>query len=125
MIILPIKAIGAWLLVHDDTKKNITHYIDIESSISSKYKIKVWAMEDFKVLQSVRDFQYSSLKSLVEYDCKSKSMRIIAYSLYEKNMAKGRTVFSKGRPLDWSNVNSSTINEAFMILGCDALIANQ
>ena len=36
-------------------------------------------------------------------------MRIIGYSIYDGNMAKGAIVFSKGRPFTWQKINKNTI----------------
>ena len=48
-------------------------------------------------------------------------MRILAYSLYEQPMAKGKVVFSKGRPFEWEHVMPSTVNGLFLNLGCSQI----
>ncbi len=51
-------------------------------------------------------------------------MRILAYSLYEKSMAKGNIVFSKGRPFEWEEVKPSTVNGLFLNVGCSKIDLN-
>jgi len=68
-----------------------------------------------------KKINYQSIKSFVEINCQSKKMRILAYSLYEQPMAKGKVVFSKGRPFEWEVVKPSTVNGLFLNVSCSQI----
>lgn len=123
MTILPTKAFADWLLIYEDQKKEI--FMDLENLRFYKDKVRLWLLEDYKEMQYIKKIQYFSVKSFNEFDCGIKKKRILAYSLYEKKMAKGKVIFSKGRPFKWSKVEPSTINSVYMNLGCDELEANK
>jgi hypothetical protein len=95
---------------------------------SSLTKIKqwtqpiLWTLTDYTNIQVTKKINYQSIKSFVEINCQSKKMRILAYSLYEQPMAKGKVVFSKGRPFEWEDVKPSTVNGLFLNVSCSRFV---
>jgi len=100
------------------------YFIDLKNIRGNKEKVRIWTLTDYSNIQVAKKINYQSIKSFVEINCQSKNMRILAYSLYEQPMAKGKVVFSKGRPFDWEVVKPSTINGLFLNVGCSQIEIN-
>jgi hypothetical protein len=100
------------------------YFIDLKNIRGNKDKVRIWTLTDYINTQVTKKVNYQSIKSLVEINCQSKNMRILAYSLYEQRMAKGKVVFSKGRPFEWEAVKPSTVNGLFLNMGCSQIKIN-
>ena len=111
-------AFAGWIKLNQNEAMDIAYFIDLENIRGSSERLRMWTLTDYRNIQAAKKIKYQSIKSLVEINCQSKNMRILAYSLYEKSMAKGKVVFSKGRPFKWEQVMPSTVNGLFLNVGC-------
>ncbi len=107
-----------WIKLNQNKAMDTAYFIDLENIRGEFEKLRIWTLTDYSNIQVVKKINYQSVKSLIEINCQSKKMRILAYSLYEKSMAKGNIVFSKGRPFEWEEVKPSTVNGLFLNVGC-------
>jgi hypothetical protein len=114
------EALSKWTLIYESSDSGSKYYANIlEIKPNKKFsKLRLWTIEDFNLLQEVASYKYLSVKSFTEFDCKYSKIRIMGYSLYEKNMAKGDIVFSKGTPFEWQKINKNTINEKYLDIAC-------
>jgi hypothetical protein len=114
------EALSKWTLIYESSDSKAKYYANIlEIKPNKKFsKLRLWTIEDFNLLQEVASYKYLSIKSFTEFDCKYSKIRIMGYSLYEKNMAKGGIVFSKGTPFEWQKINKNTINEKYLDIAC-------
>ena len=117
-------ASAGWIKLNQNQAMDTAYFIDLENIRGGFEKLRIWTLTDYSNIQVVKKFNYQSIKSLVEINCQSKKMRILAYSLYEKSMAKGNVVFSKGRPFEWEEVKPSTVNGLFLNVGCSKIYLN-
>jgi len=113
-----------WIKLNQNEAMDTEYFIDLKNIRESKEKVRIWTLTDYTNIQVTKKINYQSIKSLVEINCQEKNMRILAYSLYEKSMAKGKVVFSKGRPFDWEAVKPSTVNGLFLNVGCSKIEIN-
>ena len=109
-----------WTLIYESSDARAKYYANIlEIKVNKKFsKLRLWTIEDFNLLQEVSSYKYLSVKSFTEFDCMNSRLRIMAYSLYEDNMAKGQIIFSKGTPFEWQNINKNTMNEKYLDIAC-------
>ena len=107
-----------WIKLNQNKAMDTAYFIDLENIRGEFEKLRIWTLTDYSNIQVVKKINYQSVKSLIEINCQSKKMRILAYSLYDKSMAKGNIVFSKGRPFEWEEVKPSTVNGLFLNVGC-------
>jgi hypothetical protein len=121
-------AYADWIKLNQNEAMDTAYFIDLKNIINNYHgsyeKVRIWTLTDYSNIQVTKKINYQSIKSLVEINCQSKKMRILAYSLYEKSMAKGRMVFSKGRPFDWESVKPSTVNGLFLNVSCSKIKIN-
>ena len=109
-----------WTLIYKSSDSNSKYYANmLDIKANKKFsKLRLWTIEDFNLVQEVATYKYLSVKSFTEFDCKNSKIRIMAYSLYEDNMAKGEIIFSKGTPFDWQKINKNTMNEKYLDIAC-------
>jgi len=109
-----------WTLIYESPNSQSKYYANIlEINTNKKFsKLRLWTIEDFNLLQEVASYKYLSVKSFAEFDCKNSKIRIMGYSLYEENMAKGEIIFSKGTPFEWQKINKNTMNEKYLDIAC-------
>ena len=119
-----ILAHADWIKLNQNQAMDTAYFIDLKNIRGNKDKVRIWTLTDYINTQVTKKVNYQSIKSLVEINCQSKNMRILAYSLYEQRMAKGKVVFSKGRPFEWEAVKPSTVNGLFLNMGCSQIKIN-
>jgi len=107
-----------WDLIYKDATTKSEYLLNLNNYKRNKGKVRTWILENFIEPQKVETFEYRSVKSFVEFNCEAPELRILAYSLYEKNMGKGKTIFSKGSPLKPMNINKNTVFSAYSQVVC-------
>ena len=117
---LPNISFAEWTLIYESPSSESKYYANIlEINTNKKFsKLRLWTIEDFNFFQEVASYKYLSVKSFTEFDCKNSKIRIMGYSLYEENMAKGEVIFSKGTPFEWQKINKNTMNEKYLDIAC-------
>ena len=117
-----ISANAGWIKLNQNQAMDTAYFIDLENIRGGAEKVRIWTLTDYTNIQVTKKINYQSIKSFVEINCQSKKMRILAYSLYEQPMAKGKVVFSKGRPFEWEDVKPSTVNGLFLNVSCSRFV---
>ena len=119
-IFIPSVTFAEWTLIYESSDSKSKYYANISAIKANKEfsKLRLWTIEDFSLLQEVASYKYLSVKSFTEFDCKKSKIRIMGYSLYKENMAKGEIIFSKGTPFEWQKINKNTMNEKYLDIAC-------
>ena len=113
--LFPIKSFADWSLIHQD---DADHYMDYALMSKSGHKARVWYLQNYAELQTIKNIQYRSIKNRSEFDCKTRKMRILAYALYPEPMGQGRALFNKGEALDWQVIKPKTLNDLYLKRVC-------
>lgn len=113
-------ALAEWTLIFESSDSKSKYFADLSNiKVNEKYsKLRLWTIEDFVDTQEAANYLYLSVKSYAEFDCKNLQIRIMAYSVYEENMAKGERIFSKGTPWEWEKINKNTIYDLYQRKAC-------
>jgi len=119
-VFIPNLSFAEWTLIYKSSDSGSRYYANLlDIKVDKKFsKLRLWTIEDFNLLQEVASYKYLSVKSFTEFDCKNSKIRIMGYSLYEENMAKGEIIFSKGTPFEWHEINKDTMNEKYLDIAC-------
>jgi len=119
-VFIPNLSFAEWTLIYESSDSRSKYYVNLlDIKVNKKLsKLRLWTIEDFNLLQEVASYKYLSVKSFTEFDCKNSKIRIMGYSLYEENMAKGEIIFSKGTPFEWQKINKDTMNEKYLDIAC-------
>jgi len=116
-----VSANAGWIKLNQNQAMDTAYFIDLENIRGSTERVRIWTLTDYTNIQVTKKINYQSIKSFVEINCQSKKMRILAYSLYEQPMARGKVVFSKGRPFELEDVKPSTVNGLFLNVSCSQI----
>ncbi len=119
-VFIPNLSFAEWTLIYQSSDSRSRYYANLlDIKVDKKFsKLRLWTIADFNLLQEVASYKYLSVKSFTEFDCKNSKIRIMGYSLYEENMAKGEIIFSKGTPFEWQKINKNTMNEKYLDIAC-------
>ena len=119
-VFIPNLSFAEWTLIYESSDSRSKYYANLlDIKVNKKFsKLRLWTIEDFNLLQEVASYKYLSVKSVTEFDCKNSKIRIMGYSLYEENMAKGEIILSKGTPFEWQKINKDTMNEKYLDIAC-------
>jgi len=119
-VFIPNLSFAEWTLIYQSSDSRSKYYANLlDIKVDKKFsKLRLWTIEDFNLLQEVASYKYLSVKSFTEFDCKNSKIRIMGYSLYEENMAKGEIILSKGTPFKWQEINKDTMNEKYLDIAC-------
>ena len=119
-VFIPNLSFAEWTLIYESSDSRSKYYANLlDIKVNKKFStLRLWTIEDFNLLQEVASYKYLSVKSFTEFDCKNSKIRIMGYSLYEKNMAKGEIILSKGTPFEWQKINKDTMNEKYLDIAC-------
>ena len=107
-----------WILIHTDKIQGISFFVSLGDFSLMNDQTRMWVMENFEKLQQVQHLKYNSTKSLVQFNCKLNTMRILAYSLHKSPNASGNAIFNKNVALEWSKIKPNSINEAYHAMAC-------
>tara|TARA_B100001996_G_C18641839_1_gene585934 strand:+ start:215 stop:640 length:426 start_codon:yes stop_codon:yes gene_type:complete len=127
LLLMSNLALAEWTLIFESSDSKSKYFADLSNiKVNEKHsKLRLWTIEDFIDTQEAADHKnkkgrilYLSVKSYAEFDCKNLQIRIMAYSVYEENMAKGERIFSKGTPWEWEKINENTIYDLYQRKAC-------
>ena len=116
-----VSANAGWIKLNQNQAMDTAYFIDLKNIKVNTEKVRIWTFTNYTNIQVTKKINYQSIKSLVEINCQSEKMRILAYSLYDQPMAKGKVVFSKGRAFEWEAVKPSTVNGLFLNVSCSQI----
>ena len=95
-------------------------YVDRATIEKSGSMAKMWVLVNYKTAQSdppeLKPFLSS--KGQVEYDCKDKRIRTLAYSFYSGRSAGGTVVYSNSEPDEWQPISSDSTGETLWKVAC-------
>ena len=119
-VFIPNLSFAEWTLIYQSSDSGSRYYANLlDIKVDKKFsKLRLWTIADFNLLQEVASYKYLSVKSFTEFDCKNSKIRIMGYSLYEENMAKGEIILSRGTPFEWKKINKDTMNEKYLDIAC-------
>lgn len=105
-----------WDLLLKNSKLSI--YLDIASYQKVGHQVKMWSLWDYSVPQSPEGVgPYSSVKYLIEFDCKEAKTRLLSAIWFSGRMGIGYLLSSINIE-DWDLVNTTSINESLWKVAC-------
>ena len=71
-----------------------TVYVDLDSIRRNGDVVKLWALMDFKTIQTEPTPSHLSVKSQREFNCTDEHVRLLALTAFSGHMGKGNAVYS-------------------------------
>ena len=110
-------AMAEWVKVGSNSSDTL--YIDPAIRWTDNNTAKLWALNDFKVMQQ-RDKRepFKSEKVEYEYDCKLAQSRLLYFTSHTESMAEGEVVDFNVVPGDWAPVSPNSGLEELWKIAC-------
>lgn len=110
-------AMAEWVQV--DSNATDTLYIDPGIRWTDRNTTKMWALNDFNVVQRIDGREpFKSEKVEYEYDCKGQQARLLYFTSHTESMAEGEVVDFNVVPSDWAPVTPKTGQEELWKIAC-------
>ena len=106
-----------WVEVQS-TSSGINFYIDFASVKVEGTKRKAWELKNFSTLQSVGGYDYWSMRSRVEFDCKDERYRILTLTAFSKLNADGNALMTHDEPTKWVDLAPYTAGLNILKMVC-------
>ena len=110
---------AAWEVIHSDDVATV--YADPSTIRRTGDAAKMRHLTDFttaKVPYGGERYMYSSSTFHNEYDCKDERVRVLSFSWYALNMAKGRVVYGASKPGMWEPAASESFGMHLWQFAC-------
>ncbi len=119
---LSFPAYAEWDLIYKDATIKSEYFLNLNNYKRNQGKVRAWTLENFLESEKINaldlDLEYRSVKSYVEFDCEVPRLRILAHSLYEENMGKGKAIYSNGNSLKWMKISKNTVFSGYAEVIC-------
>ncbi len=97
---------------------SVNIYYTPATTRNKDHVVRVWQMKDYATPQTIDNKTYLSVKSLLEVNCKTKMLRIMADTNYNQNMGRGKSVVKNSNPTEWTYIAPDIAGEAMCKLYC-------
>jgi hypothetical protein len=114
LLLVNASAWAEWIKI-DETDRTVI-YIDPERIQKNAQFPTAWQLSDYK--QANKRGVLSS-QNLIEFDCKEKRRRTLAFTSHSENMAEGKVIFKNLKSGQWRPVPHDSVAEQLMNMACE------
>lgn len=114
LLLLQASAWADWVKV-DETDKTVI-YIDPERIQKNAQFPTAWQLSDYK---NATARGVLSSQNLIEFDCKEKRRRTLAFTSHSENMGAGQLKFKNLKAGQWRSVPHDSVAEQIMGMACE------
>ena len=116
-------ASAAWVSIAGKVGKGLneyTLYVEPDTIHRNGDAVELWALLDFKTVQTVPSPPYLSVKSRREIDCAEEHIRLLGLTVFAGHMGTGEVVYSYSDSKDQGiSVEPGSIGESLWKFVCD------
>jgi hypothetical protein len=115
-------ACGDWVNVTDKVEKGLTVYtvyVDPDSIRRNGDVVKLWALFDFRTIQSIVGGPWLSSIAQREFDCTEERVRLLGFMTFTGNMGSGEPVYSDSQQSKWEPISSESIDRKIWEVACN------
>ena len=114
LVVASTSATAEWVKVAADVDE-VTYYADPDTIRESGNMIKMWVMNDYKIVENLDGL---SARSKKEFGCNKKQYRDLFISLHSGHMGRGETLFIHNERGDWESTPPDSVVEAILEFAC-------
>ncbi|HKY72192.1 MAG TPA: surface-adhesin E family protein [Nitrospira sp.] len=93
-------------------------YIDPDHIHHNGDIVTLWALFDYKSIQSIVGGPWLSSKAQRQFDCAEHRIRLLGYMTFTGNMGSGEPVFSNSQESEWEPIASDSIDSKLWDVAC-------
>ena len=113
LLITPLLSHAEWKAVDENFLATV--YIDVDRIRESSLYPQVWQLMDLKKMSTTG---VRSRRALIEYDCKERKRRTLAFSSHIEAMAEGKPKFANATATQWQPISGDTVAETIFLRLC-------
>jgi len=94
---------------YTESEGGYTMWFDPDTIRSNGDLVKIWALYDYKTIQTVAGFSYLSERAQQQYDCAEERYRFLSRTLFSGSMGSGNVVFNNSNDSKWEPVAPGSV----------------
>lgn len=95
-----------------------TVYVDPDTIRRNGDVVTLWALFDYKTIQSIVGGPWLSSKARREYDCVKERVRLLGFTTFSGNMGSGEAVYSNLDETKWEPVAPDSLDRNLWEVAC-------
>jgi hypothetical protein len=110
-----------WIDIGGKVKDGLTVYrvyIDPDNIHRNGDVVTLWALFDYRTIQSIVGGLWLSSKARREFDCTLNRIRLLGYMTFTGNMGSGEAVFSNSNESQWEPIPPDSIDRKLLEVVC-------
>jgi hypothetical protein len=110
-----------WVDVGGKVEKGLTVYtvyVDPTTIRRNGDVVTLWALFDFKTIQSIVGGPWLSSKTQRQFDCIEERVRLLGFMTFTGNMGSGEPVYSNSEESKWEPVAPDSIDRKLWEVAC-------
>jgi hypothetical protein len=112
------QAEAEWVDIGSKSEQGLTVYFDPDTVHSSGDVVTLWALFDYKTIQSIVGGPWLSSKAQRQFDCVENRVRLLGYMTFTGNMGSGDPVFSNSQESKWERIAPDSIDRRLSEVAC-------
>jgi hypothetical protein len=105
LVLSSATAYAEWVLVaKDKTKGGMTRYVELDTILREGERVKMWALFDYKTVQTKMGALFLSKRGQRQFDCIDKRTRLLSVTWFLGNMGTGDISWRKDGKHKWQPV---------------------
>ena len=120
-LLLVGRAQAEWIDIGDKVQDGVTVYrvyIDPDNIHRNGDVVTLWALFDYKTIQSIVGGPWLSSKAQRQFDCSERRIRLLGYMTFTGNMGSGEPVFSNSDESKWEPITPDSIDRKLWEVAC-------
>ena len=122
ILLLSVEPVDAeWVDVGGKVEEGLTVYtvyVDPDTIRRNGDVVTLWALFDYKTIQSIVGGPWLSSKARREYDCVEVRVRLLGFTTFSGNMGSGEAVYSNSDESKWEPVAPDSLDRNLWEVAC-------
>lgn len=120
----PLWVYAEWVNVGGKVEKGLTvysAYVNTDSIHRKGNVVTLWALFDYRTIQSIVGGPWLSSKTRRQYDCVEERVQLLGYMTFTGNMGSGEAVYSNSEQSRWEPIAPDSIDRKLWDIVCSRL----
>jgi len=103
---------------YTESEGGYTVWFDPDTIRNKGDLVKIWALYDYKTIQTVAGSSYLSESAQLQYDCAEERYRFLSRIWFSGYMGSGNVVFNNSNESKWDAVAPGSVGQALWKFAC-------
>jgi hypothetical protein len=105
-----VTVLAEWLLVDGNDKAKV--YVDPESVSRNGDLVRVWVLDDLKMVHTRGFSKFLSVRAQEEHNCAKERFRLLVLEQFAGNMGSGDMIYKKSGESGWAPITRGTLAQS-------------